>query len=416
MKKILIISHRSYGPLFAKKIAEDCPDTQVDFCGYEFSYRHIPNLQLVSTEMIISNVILYIKKVYKFYDFIISLDHLFAADPDYQKLKKSIDTPILCLDRICTHLEYSKLSCKQILNSLNIPNPDYEIIEENLWGIAQDLKKDKFKKNEFVLKLDSTWIGSGSQTRYANYDNYKDVIPHYRSRSISGPIFIEEKISGYEVSCHFLLNGKDWLYLGSARDYKRERDGDQGQNCSSMGCYSPGYIENQDVENKIFSYMDKILNYLISQGIEYKGIMYLGIMVSSDDVYILEINTRPGNPEFISIFNNLKSKNLLKNFWAAYSGEKFVEVEFDDKYSVVVNAIKDKWNNSIFYPISTVPTKYKFDDELFVIYHNSLTTQNYLFSILYQDDTLENAAEKIYQELNTLNTNTFYRKDIGYLQ
>lgn len=420
MKRILIISLRVYGPNLAKKIAEDCPLTQVDFCGFKFSDIHIPNLTIVSTEMMLSNVILYIEEVHKFYDFIISLDHIFAADPDYEKLRKRIDTPILCLDRECTYLEYSKLFCKKILNELNIPTPDYEIIRESDWGTVQDLKKDKFKNNDFVMKLDSTWIGTGPQTRYVNYNNYKHVIRHYRAKMMSNTIFVEEKISGYELSCHFLLNGESWLYLGHARDYKKTNDGDKGQNCSSMGCYSPGCSENREVEEKIFSYMDKIVNYLKFQGITYKGIMYLGVMVSPDNVNILEINVRPGNPEFISIVNNIESKNLLENLWAAYSGGNFSKLEFSKKYSVVINVIKgQEWKNDLLTISSHPHSAYKFSDELFVIYHSHMINVNYLFSILYQAADLEEASKKIYQELDDLDkldSDVFYRKDIGYLK
>lgn len=419
MRRILIISNRSNGPAFARKIAEERPEIQVDLCGYQFSYKDLPNLNLVSQELEIVSIADFVKRHHTDYDFIIALDLFFSFDPIMQALKTAISTPMLILDRQASYLEYSKLTCKKMLNDLQIPTPDYEIVQED-WGVVQDLKKEKFKNSSFMLKLDSTCLGSGIQTRYSDHNDYKTVIPYYRAKFIPSPLFVEEKISGYETSCHFLLNGSSWTYLGSARDYKKLLDGETGQNCSSMGCYSPGLKKDSDIESQLFNYMDRIVKYLLEKKIEYKGIMYLGVMVTNEGIAnILEINTRPGNPEFISIVNNIKSKNLLENLWAAYTGGEFSPFELHDQYSVVVNVIKKAvWTHEVRHAKNKSHTEYTVDKEFFVTYHNDIVTANYLFSMLHQEKDLEHAAERIYKELD-IRSNTytfFYRKDIGYLK
>lgn len=419
MRQILIISHRSSGPAFARKIAEDHPKIQVDLCGFDFGYKDLPNCNVVSREVKVDKIAQFVRRQHASYDFIIALDLLFSFDPIIQLVKTEISTPMLVLDRQASHLEYSKLTCKRMLNDLQIPTPDYEMVQEN-WGVVQDLTKEKFVNSNFILKVESTILGNGYQTRHSNSNEYKRIIPHYRAKSIASPFFVEEKISGYEASCHFLLNGTSWTYLGSARDYKKLLDNDTGENCSSMGCYSPGLDIHSDVAAQLFSYMDKIVKYLQQQGIQYRGIMYLGVMVTQNNIAnILEINTRPGNPEFSTIINNIKSKNLLENLWAAYNGEEFQLLEFHDQYSVVVNVTRtNKWVHLIDTTQDNSHRECIFDSEFFVTYHDAYATPNYLFSILHQGKDLVSTAERIYKELaRKSNTHTFfYRKDVGYLK
>lgn len=415
MKRVLVSATRISGSHLAKKLAEDNPEITVDLVGARLRTVLPKNLKYLGEDLKPADNISRVKEIYKNYDFIYAADLPFQLSLDFQNWRKSIDIPIFCPDRACAYLEFSKLTTKKMLNEIGIPNADFEIIQEDDWGRILDLKKEKFFDSKFVLKLDKSPMSTGLQTRFSSINDYKEKISEFRQTS--GNFFVEEFISGKELSAHFLCNGKDWIYLGSARDYKKIYDNDQGSNCSSTGSYSPIDYVNENIKSQMFSYVDRILNYLNNLGIIYKGIMYLGLLIDSKNtVNILEINTRSGNPEFSVILSTIESKNLLENLYMASIGKDLLPIKFNDTVVVGLNLIHKNYSN---FPQLRPRIPEIIPNEKFIncYYNGMIYGNNYFMNIINTGNNLEIASNEIYDWLKNKEFGDYrYRTDIGKLE
>jgi phosphoribosylamine-glycine ligase len=408
MKQILIFSNIISGTAIAMKIAEDHPDIMIDLFGPKFDNRSYQNLNHIGETYNHAEALEWIKVNYKKYDFIYAADHLFQSNKNFHSWKGNIDAPILSPDFDCYNLEYSKLFVKKISNDLGIPTPNYRIITvdnlENYYSMIE-------KNDRVVFKIDSTVMAFGWQTRIVEKnENFEKILSHYEGWTDS--MFVEEFIEGKDLSFHILCNGKDWVFLGAAKDYKRIYENDQGINCGSAGSYSPVEYFSCAMKDKISSYVDKIIKYLNQNNYVYKGIMYLGFRISDDGcVNLLEINTRPGNPEFNVILPLIQSKNLLKNLIAAAEGNSLEEFQFRPGGCVAVNLL-NKIYNPIFKEVSTPNIKLK--DSMAVFYYDSEAFfNNYYASILETSESIETSFKNIRIMLERSDLGSFrYRNDI----
>ena len=209
-----------------------------------------------------------------------------------------------------------------------------------------------------------------------------------------------------------MCNSQGWRYIGSARDYKKRYEGDIGINTAGMGAYSP--VNN--VDTCISEYIDKIVNHLRDIGDPYIGFLYLGIMIVNDVPYVLEINTRAGDPEIQPIIRTIKN-NLADLFFAAASDKIIPEIEFSDNTAVSIRIVNEIYDTSI----QQKKTGFKSPDlwplpgniQMAISYNRRL-----LNCILTSEgNTIEEASNILYKFLENKPMYKFtYRKDIGYLK
>jgi phosphoribosylamine--glycine ligase len=151
-------------------------------------------------------------------------------------------------------------------------------------------------------------------------------------------IVIEERMSGPELSVLALVDGRTIVPLDSAQDHKAAYDDDQGPNTGGMGAYSPAPIASRELMDQV---IDKILiptvHELRRQGIEYRGVLYAGLMLTSQGPRVLEFNTRLGDPETQPVLMRLKS-DLFEVLCAAADGKlrDFQDLEWDPRPAVCV--------------------------------------------------------------------------------
>jgi len=217
-----------------------------------------------------------------------------------------------------------------------------------------------------------------------------------------------------------LFNRSGWKYLGSARDYKKLKDGDSGYNTVGLGCY------NVDPDPIVHEYADKIFNflkdYLGKSNDFYRGFIFLGIAVDKNNVpYILEINTRSGDPELCSILGSVEN-NLSELFYAASADLPIPDVIHNNKSTVsvrVFNRVYDWLRPASFLPkFENIPDNIiqsietcagaTMGIERYYIKHSLFTTTA---------NSRQEAAKRIYDYLDTQYVGQFtYRRDIGYLE
>jgi phosphoribosylamine-glycine ligase len=417
MKKILINSNRIHGSALAKKLAEDNPQIHVDLIGAPIQGDLPQNLFQLGDNVAWHDRFENLKRNADEYDFIYAADMTFQLSEDFQNWRSTTDIPILCPEKKCGLLEFSKSLTKKVLSALRIPTPSYQILKMSEWGDYDKIEHRFVDAKKFMLKLDKSFISTGRQTMITDRTNYKKFMEWHFRQGHTGDYVVEEFLEGRELSCHFLCNGTDWIYLGSARDYKKEFENDSGQNCSSAGSYSFDNILENNIKEKICTYVDKILFYLREKSILFKGILYLGILIDDKNIpNILEINCRSGNPEFNVILETIQSTNLLENLLAASIGKELSDIEFNTNKVVSVNLLNKNYLNpqssdkNIFLP---------FDSELIVTYF--FPTEAYFnklyCNVLAKSDSIESSSNKIFKYLDQQSLEHYrFRKDIGMLK
>jgi phosphoribosylamine--glycine ligase len=216
-------------------------------------------------------------------------------------------------------LEGSKVFTKQFLLKHKIPTAKAEAFTE-AGPASAALRKAKFP---VVIKADGLAAGKGViiAKDLAQAEAAVREIMHKRVFGRAGDqLLIEECLVGEEASMLALVDGKSFVTLPSAQDHKRVFDNDQGPNTGGMGAYSPAPVVTdallKQIEREVFQ---ATVNGLASEGIEYRGVLYAGIMVTNDGPKVLEFNVRFGDPETQAILPRL-DYDLLEAMEAVIDG------------------------------------------------------------------------------------------------
>ncbi len=230
-------------------------------------------------------------------------------------------------------LEGSKVFCKQILLQAGVPTGRAEIFEEAGKARAYLRKTGA----PVVVKADGLAAGKGVIVA-ESVAEAEQAIGDMLERRIFGDagkrILLEECLSGAEASVMALVDGKTFRVLASAQDHKRIYDNDAGPNTGGMGAYSPTPAvlkKHQPVIDQVF---ERTLAGLRAQGIEFRGVMYAGLMLTQDGPKVLEFNARFGDPETQAVLPRLDS-DLLDALEATAAG-RLAEVELRWKKDAAV--------------------------------------------------------------------------------
>jgi phosphoribosylamine--glycine ligase len=194
-------------------------------------------------------------------------------------------------------LESSKIWAKDFMKRNSIPTARF--------GIFEDAKKaqDYVKSLDYnvVVKADGLAAGKGVIVCNSVDDAISaiDMILVKKTFGDAGnKIIIEERIDGIEASYIALSDGNIAIPMATSQDHKRIFDDDKGPNTGGMGAYSPTPIVNDTLAKKIQEkVIEKTVQSMKNEGIEFRGFLYAGIMIKNDEPYVLEYNVRMGDPE-----------------------------------------------------------------------------------------------------------------------
>jgi phosphoribosylamine--glycine ligase len=148
---------------------------------------------------------------------------------------------------------------------------------------------------------------------------------------------IEKYLDGIEMSAFVLSDGKDYVILPEAKDYKRIGEGDKGPNTGGMGAVSPVPFANAEFLKKVEEKVIKpTIHGLKAEGIKYVGFIFFGLMNVKGEPWVIEYNARLGDPETEVIIPRIKN-DLVEILVAAGKGElSKVKVEFDSRTTTTV--------------------------------------------------------------------------------
>ena len=174
-----------------------------------------------------------------------------------------------------------------------------------------------------VLKADGLALGKGvliCETHEQAVAGLKEIMLDKAFGSAGNTLVVEDFLTGFECSALAFCDGKTVVPMTTSQDHKRALDGNKGLNTGGMGTFSPSYKVSPEMEKRIYDeVLRPTLDGLISEGVEFKGVLYAGLMINGDDIRVLEFNARFGDPETQVILPRLAT-DLLEIFDACIDG------------------------------------------------------------------------------------------------
>lgn len=240
-------------------------------------------------------------------------------------------------------LEESKLFSKAVMTDAGIQTARYRDISrafrEDIEMAFEVLKS--FKKP--VIKISGPALGKGVFV-CDNQAEAVDALVQIKRNPMAGiedGIFVEEGVSGKEISLFYACNNEDFLFLGAAQDHKRLLDQDKGPNTGGMGAISPvQWASSNFIDSATEKFVLPTLREMNSRGTPFTGILFLGLMVDGTDVNLLEYNVRFGDPETQAVLPLIEG-DLTKALYDLASGKKASGITLKDEVAVhIVKAAK----------------------------------------------------------------------------
>lgn len=246
--------------------------------------------------------------------------------------------PVFGPGAIGAQLEGSKSFSKDFMVRNNVPTAAYYTFEHNQ-------RDEAFARLEslgapVVIKADGLAAGKGV-TVATDLDMAREALAEcYDGRfgAAGDKVVLEECLVGPECSLLAFVDGATMVPMAPAQDHKRMGDGDTGPNTGGMGVYSPVPLVTGAEYGEMVTLMQRVADALVAEGIEYRGVLYGGFMLTEKGPQVLEFNCRFGDPETQVLLPRLKT-DLAEVLYATAVGElSSITLEWDklDGVSVVI--------------------------------------------------------------------------------
>lgn len=347
---------------------------------------------------------------------------LVAGIVDFFKADKAVShIAMIGPNKAGAQLEGSKDFSKKFMKKYNIPTARYfTVTKENLeegYAFLDTLKPP------YVLKADGLASGKGVLILKAIKEAKTELKSMLDGKfgGASAKVVIEEFLKGIELSVFVITDGVSYKILPEAKDYKRIGEGDTGLNTGGMGAVSPvpfaagGFIDK--VENQVIIPTIKGLK---SEGIDYRGFIFFGLINVKNDPFVIEYNCRLGDPETEVVIPRLKS-DLLELFEGVASqtlSER--DVEFDERVATAVMMVSGGYPEKFEKEKSVTGLNNVFDSYVFHAGTKQdgpaiLTDGGRVLCVTSLGKNQFRALEKTYSNVAKISFDkAYYRKDIGF--
>lgn len=323
-------------------------------------------------------------------------------------------------NKAASMLEGSKAYSKDFMQRNNIPTAKYKNYDDMDLAISEI---DTFGY-PVVIKADGLASGKGviiANDRDEGVEAISDIMGQKKFGEAGNRVVVEEFLQGYEVSILAFVDGKIAVPMVSAKDYKRAKDGDLGLNTGGMGAVSPAFYYSDEISKLVKTeIIDKTVEALNKEGIEYKGVLYFGLMLTKEGPKVLEYNARFGDPETEVVLMRLNT-DLFEIMNACIDGElSEIFIHWKDESAVCVVMASQGYPEEYKrgYEITKLP---KYRDDLAVFHAGTELIDTKLYtaggrvlvaSALGVD--IEDARVKAYEAVKSIEfSNKYYRTDIG---
>ncbi len=320
-----------------------------------------------------------------------------------------------------SQLEGSKIFTKKICEKYNIPTAQFGVFRT----ATEAYSHLKNANMPIVVKADGLAAGKGVYICEDLESANKAVKEIFNGKfGLAEQILIEEFLQGDEMSYFVLSDGKTYRRFNTAQDHKRVGEGDKGNNTGGMGAYSPSGLINKELDKKIIT---KIVNptFKAIKDMEenYKGFLYVGLMIKDNNPYLIEYNVRMGDPECQTILPLLSSDLLDLILSCCNETLESQDILWKRKKSMCIvlcsNGYPDIYKKNIEIPsIENIK-----NDNSFFIYHAGTEKKDNkvyanggrVLNFVSISNNFKSSRDKVIKEIENLNwENGFYRRDIGY--
>ena len=316
--------------------------------------------------------------------------------------------------------EGSKSYSKDFMKKYKIPSADYKVYTNSKKAIEE---LNRFQ-TPIVVKADGLAAGKGvliCETVKEAEVAIRSIMDEKQFGHAGETVVIEEFLRGREASLLCFVDGKNIIPMESARDYKKAYDNDKGLNTGGMGCFSPNPIYTDQLNKYIKeNILDNTLKGFLNENIDFKGVLFIGLMIENNKAKVLEYNTRFGDPETEVVLPRLES-DLVDIMLKCIVGNLN---ENDLKW-------KDEKCLTVVLASGGYPEKYEKGKEItglnevsedIIVFHGGtklsgdklLTNGGRVLAITSMGKTLEEAKKKVYENINKIKFDKMqYRRDIA---
>lgn len=318
--------------------------------------------------------------------------------------------------------EGSKSYSKDFMEKYNVPTAKYR----NYIDCEKAIDGLKEFSLPVVLKADGLAAGKGvliCNTMEEAQEGVNAILRDKQFGDACSSLVIEEFLDGIEASLLCFVNGKEIIPMESARDYKRAYDNDLGLNTGGMGCFSPNPIYTDELKKYIKTHIiDNTMNGFLSENIDFRGVLFIGLMISGNEAKVLEYNTRFGDPETEVVLPRLDA-DLLDIMLKTSDGTlKESDLVWSDKKSVTVILASGGYPEN-YEKEKEISGLDEVDKDIIVFHAGTkfdkgkiVTNGGRVLAITCLEDSIEKAREKAYQNIKKISfENMEFRTDIAKL-
>lgn len=332
------------------------------------------------------------------------------------------DTIVIGPSKRGAMLEGSKDFAKEFMSKYNIPTAQSKSFTKET--ISQGINYLNKKSGPYVLKADGPAAGKGVVIVDKFVDakaTLEDMLLNNSFGKSSETVVIEDFLSGIEMSCFVLFDGKNYLTLPFAKDYKRIGEGDKGLNTGGMGSISPVSFMDDEMSNKIDERIIKpTIKGLINEGINYKGFIFIGLINVNGSPYVIEYNVRMGDPETQVVLPRIKNDFLQILLAIENQNLNKIKLEIDSNhYANVVLASKgypESYNKGLkITGLENTNKSTVFHAGTLLKDKTVLTNGGRVLSVVSSSKNFIDALKKSYESISLIEfEGKTYREDIGF--
>ncbi len=330
--------------------------------------------------------------------------------------------PVIGPSKHGAQLEGSKEFAKEFLIKHKIPTAAYDSFTAET--VEKGCRFLETLQPPYVLKADGLAAGKGVlilQNLEEAKAELRNMLVHAKFGAASSKVVIEEFLDGIELSCFVLTDGINYKILPTAKDYKRIGEGDTGLNTGGMGAVSPVPFADALLLEKIANRIVKpTIDGLQKDGIEYKGFVFIGLIVVKGEPMVIEYNVRMGDPETEVVMPRITSD--LVTLFEAVANQKLDEVtlEIDERSATTIMVVsggypEDYEKGFEISGIDEIQDSLVFHAGTSLVDGKVVTSGGRVLAVTSYGATFQEAIKKSYQNIDKLHFDKMYfRKDIGF--